>query len=146
MLFTHRVPRRLSAEVLLDAINQVTSTTESFVGQPAGARAIALPDPTIESHFLSTFGRPQRNNPCECARGSNTELSQALHLANSSALHDKILWGIPRGDRPRSRFGLHLKHVKGKRHCSRGAWSSQEFASCPSTSAVTILTIRTSSA
>lgn len=90
-LFTHRVPRRLSAEVLLDAINQVTGATETFVGQPAGTRAIALPDPTIASHFLSTFGRPQRNSPCECARGSNTDLSQALHLANSSALHDKIL-------------------------------------------------------
>ncbi len=91
LLFTYRVPRRLSAEVLLDAINQVTGATESFVGQPVGTRAIALPDPTIASHFLSTFGRPQRNNPCECARGSNTDLSQALHLANSSALHDKIL-------------------------------------------------------
>ncbi len=91
VLFTHRVPRRLSAEVLLDAINQVTGTAEPFVGQPAGTRAIALPDPTIASHFLSTFGRPQRNNPCECARGSNTDLSQALHLANSAALHDKIL-------------------------------------------------------
>lgn len=90
-LFTHRVPRRLSAEVLLDAINQVTNTTETFVGQPVGTRAIALPDPTIASHFLNTFGRPQRNNPCECARGSNTDLSQALHLANSSALHEKIL-------------------------------------------------------
>ena len=90
-LFTHRVPRRLSAEVLLDAINHVTGATESFVGQPVGTRAIALPDPTIASYFLSTFGRPQRNNPCECARGSNTDLSQALHLANSSALHDKIL-------------------------------------------------------
>ena len=77
--------------MLLDAINQVTGTAESFVGQPAGTRAIALPDPTIASQFLSTFGRPQRNNPCECARGSNTDLSQALHLANSSALHDKIL-------------------------------------------------------
>lgn len=90
-LFTHRVPRRLSAEVLLDAINHVTGTTESFVGQPVGTRAISLPDPTIASHFLSTFGRPQRNNPCECARGSNTDLSQALHLANSSALHEKLL-------------------------------------------------------
>lgn len=90
-LFTHRVPRRLSAEVLLDAINQVAGTNETFAGQPPGTRAIALPDPTIVSHFLSTFGRPLRNNPCDCARGSNPDLSQVLHLANSPALHDKLV-------------------------------------------------------
>lgn len=89
-LFTHRVPKRLSAEVLLDAINQVTATTENFAGQPLGTRAIALPDPTIASHFLNTFGRPLRNNPCDCARGANLDLSQALHLANSSAVHEKV--------------------------------------------------------
>ena len=91
VLFTHRVPRRLSAEVLLDAISQVTGTTETFVGQPPGTRAIALPDPTIASHFLSTFGRPLRNNPCDCARGSAPDLSQALHLANSASLHAKVV-------------------------------------------------------
>lgn len=90
-LFTHRVPRRLSAEVLLDAINQVTANSESFVGQPVGTRAISLPDPTIASQFLATFGKPARNSPCDCARGSNPDLSQALHLANSTALHEKII-------------------------------------------------------
>lgn len=89
-LFTHRRPRRLSAEVLLDAINQVTAASENFTGQPQGTRAIALPDPTIASNFLATFGRPLRNSPCECARGVNVDLSQALHLANSVALHEKI--------------------------------------------------------
>lgn len=90
-LFTHRVPRRLSAEVLLDALNDVTGNTEKFDGQPPGTRAIALPDPTIASHFLTTFGKPARNNPCDCSRGSTPDLSQALHLANSTALHEKII-------------------------------------------------------
>lgn len=90
-LFTHRVPRRLSAEVLLDAINQVASTTENFVGQPVGTRAISLSDPTIASPFLATFGKPARNSSCDCARSSNPDLSQALHLANSTALHEKIV-------------------------------------------------------
>ena len=89
-LFTHCTPRRLPAEVLLDAINQVTNVREAFEGLPEGTRAIALPDPSIRSAFLTTFGRPQRNSPCECARGSETDLSQALHLANSTALHKKI--------------------------------------------------------
>jgi len=90
-LFTHRVPRRLPAEVLLDAVNQVTGTSETFDGQPEGTRAIALPDPTVVSHFLTTFGRPFRNTSCECARGSAPDLSQVLHLANSSALHQKLV-------------------------------------------------------
>ena len=90
LLFTHRIPKRLSAEVLLDGINQLTVSTEVFEGQPAGTRAISLPDPTVVSHFLSTFGRPMRNNPCDCARGSVLDLSQALHLANSTALHEKV--------------------------------------------------------
>ena len=90
-LFTHRIPRRMSAEVLLDSINQLTDSFETFEGQPPGTRAIALPDPTVASHFLNTFGRPLRNNPCECARGSALDLSQALHLANSKALHDKVV-------------------------------------------------------
>lgn len=90
-LFTHRLPRRLSAEVLLDAINQLTGATEKFEGQPTGTRAIALPDPTVASHFLNTFGRPLRNSPCDCARGSALDLSQALHLANSIAVHEKVV-------------------------------------------------------
>jgi hypothetical protein len=90
-LFTHRLPRRLPAEVLLDAVNQTTGSVESFLGQPAGTRAIALPDPSIASHFLTTFGRPSRNSPCDCARGSAPDLSQVLHFANGSALHEKII-------------------------------------------------------
>ncbi|MCE9606002.1 MAG: DUF1553 domain-containing protein [Planctomycetia bacterium] len=90
-LFTHRVPRRLSAEVLLDAVNQVTGNVETFVGQPLGTRAIALPDPSIASHFLNTFGRPPRSSPCDCARGIAPDLSQVLHFANGTALHEKII-------------------------------------------------------
>lgn len=88
---THRVPRRMSAEVLLDAVNQVTGASEAFPQVPAGTRAISLPDPSIPSYFLATFGRPLRNSPCECARGSSPDLSQALHLVNSAALHGKIV-------------------------------------------------------
>jgi hypothetical protein len=90
-LFTHRVPRPLPAEVLLDAVNQAAGTQEKFAGVPAGTRAIQLPDPSIPSYFLTTFGRPLRNNPCECARGGMPDLSQALHLANGTALHEKVI-------------------------------------------------------
>lgn len=89
-LFTHRHPRRLAAEVFLDAVNQVVGAQEEFAGQPKGTRAIGLPDPTIASQFLTTFGRPMRNSACDCARGSSLDLSQVLHLANNPALNAKI--------------------------------------------------------
>jgi hypothetical protein len=89
-LFTHRAPRQLPAEVLLDAVNQITGTDEGFAGLPEGTRAIQLPDPSIPSDFLTTFGRPQRNNPCECARPSQPNLSQALQLVNSDSLQGKL--------------------------------------------------------
>ncbi len=90
-LYTHRVPRRLIAEVLLDAINQVTQYNDtSFDGTPKGTRAIALPDPSIKSYFLDAFGRPVRNSACECARQGGADLAQALHLVNGSTIQERI--------------------------------------------------------
>ena len=37
-------PKRLQAEVMLDAIDQVTGAKTSFANLPIGTRAVALPD------------------------------------------------------------------------------------------------------
>jgi hypothetical protein len=87
---THHVVRRLTAEVLLDAINQAAETEERFENMPAGTRAISLPDPAVASYFLDTFGRPRRTTACECERGMRPDLAQTLHLANSPAIHQKV--------------------------------------------------------
>ena len=85
-------PRRLPAEILLDGINTVTGSKESFVGQPAGTRAIQLPDDTFSksSYFLSVFGRPDMNSACECERSADVNLAQALHLVNSNNIRLKL--------------------------------------------------------
>jgi hypothetical protein len=88
--FTHRGPRRLPAEVLLDAINQACETSEDFTGMPRGMRALALPDPAVASTFLDTFGRPKRTTNCECERPTGTNLAQALSLVNGEKLHLKV--------------------------------------------------------
>ena len=88
--FTRRIPFRLPAEVLLDAVNQAAGTREAFANLPPGTRAIALPDPNVDSYFLTTFGRPRRTSTCECERMNRLDLSQVLHLANGEALHAKI--------------------------------------------------------
>jgi hypothetical protein len=82
--------KRLSAEVLLDAVCDVTGEHESFEGMPPGTRAVQLWDQRLPSTFLDTFGRPQRKTLCQCERLSDTTLSQVLHLLNSPIVNDKI--------------------------------------------------------
>ena len=93
--YARAYPRRLSAEVMLDAICQVTGTLEEFNGLPKGTRTIQLPDESIPSYFLDVFGRPQRETPCECERPREADLAQALELLNSDPLQSKV--GAARG-------------------------------------------------
>jgi hypothetical protein len=83
-------PRRLPAEVMLDAIGQVTGVQEEFNGLPKGTRTIQLPDESINSYFLDVFGRPTRETPCECERPREADLAQALELLNSNGLQNKV--------------------------------------------------------
>jgi hypothetical protein len=84
------VPKRLNAEVLLDAIDDVTLAKTAFKGVPAGTRAVQLPDNQVDSYFLSVFGRPDSASACECERSSDASLAQALHLFNSTELLTKV--------------------------------------------------------
>ncbi len=87
-------PRRMSAEVLFDAVNQVALAPAGFGGLPsdrhAPNRAIMLPDESFPSYFLDVFGRPQRISACECERVSEANLAQALHLLNSDEIQGKL--------------------------------------------------------
>ena len=81
--FSRRIPRRLSAEQLADAISAATGSRVEFETVPDDSRAAQLPDPHVENgEFLDLFGRPQRDQPCECERRSDMSLSQALNLVN----------------------------------------------------------------
>jgi hypothetical protein len=95
-------PRRMSAEVLYDAVSQVTNTPAAFGGLPADKhapnRAIMLPDEAFASYFLDVFGRPQRLSACECERVSEANLAQALHLLNSQEIQDKLARANGRAD------------------------------------------------
>ena len=82
--------KRLPAEVLLDAVSQVTGVPEKFDGVPNGARAIQLWDSQTQHYFLKLFGRPVRVTACECERNSEASIAQVLHLLNSPNLHAKL--------------------------------------------------------
>jgi hypothetical protein len=87
---THRKPKSLSAEVMLDAVCAATGVPEAFDKMPLGTRAISLPDPAVASYFLDAFGRPKRVTACECERPAKADLTQILHLMNGEALQKKL--------------------------------------------------------
>ena len=88
--FSRYYPKRLDAEILLDAIDQVTGVPTKFDGVPVGTRAIELPDNGFNSYFLTVFGRPESSSACECERSGDASLAQSLHLLNSKDILGKV--------------------------------------------------------
>ena len=88
--FSHYRPHLLTAEQILDAVNQVTDREEVFKGLPVGTHATALPSPQLTNSFLKTFGQPTRSSACACERLTEPQLAQALELLNGKFLHDKL--------------------------------------------------------
>jgi hypothetical protein len=92
--FARYHPRRLPAEVLLDALGQVLQAPTKFKSTagdfPRGTRAIDLPDEAVPSHFLDVFGRPARNSACECERVDAPALGQTLELVSSAEVQEKL--------------------------------------------------------
>lgn len=96
--FAHYPMRRLEAEVLVDALNQITATKETYSSPipepftfiPENVRGIALADGSITSTFLELFGRPPRDTGFESERNLSTSPAQRLHLLNSSHVLGKI--------------------------------------------------------
>lgn len=99
--YSRYYPRRLSAEVLLDAISQVAEAPTDFKAatpdsrKPGAAipmikRAIRLPDSYVDSYFLEAFGKPERLITCECERSSEPSMTQVLHLYNGETVNKKL--------------------------------------------------------
>ena len=88
--YSHHYPRRMMAEVLLDALSQVTSAPTHFDKYPDGWRAVQLPDSNIDSYFLKSFGRPERVLTCDCERTTEPSMAQAMHIANGDTINQKL--------------------------------------------------------
>ena len=52
-----------------------------------------IADGGVSTYFLTTFGRAPRTTACACEAKTEPTLSQALHLLNGSAVHEKIVQG-----------------------------------------------------
>ncbi len=101
--FSHALVKRkrLTAELLLDAICTATGAPEEFAGMPPGTRAVQLPDGQViytggqyaswDRHpFLKAFGQPAREAACECERESDVNLARALEMRNGEYLLAKL--------------------------------------------------------
>ena len=101
--FARAYPRRLMAEVLSDAISDVTGvrdqftelamndgSTEKLAGYGEDTRAIQLHDSAVKNYFLKAFGRNARDITCECERSNQPSLVQVLHLSNGPTINDKL--------------------------------------------------------
>lgn len=90
--------RRLEAEVLIDALCQITGTTEQyssiipepFTFMPEEQRAVALADASITSPFLEKFGRSSRDTGLDSDRNNKPTAAQRLHQLNSSHIRRKF--------------------------------------------------------
>ena len=90
--------RRMDAEVLIDALCQLSGTTEEYSSPipepftfiPEHYRSIALADGSITSSFLEMFGRPPRDTGLASERSNRPTPAQRLHLLNSSHVQRKI--------------------------------------------------------
>jgi hypothetical protein len=93
--------RRLDAEVLLDAINKVTGSSdlytspipEPFTYIPMGMPAVAIADGSISSPFLALFGRSARATGMENERNNKPTPAQWLYLLNSTEVQRKLEQG-----------------------------------------------------
>src|SRR5205085_1578787 len=97
--YSRSLPRGLEADVLLDAVSDVTGVPETFstaitegatVGQaPKGTRAIQLRDPdTFFSRFLELYGRSNRGAVPE--KNNKPNLSQAMHVLAGATYVDRL--------------------------------------------------------
>jgi len=88
--FSRSLRRRLPAEVMLDAVCDVTGIRDSFDGLPTDARAVRTWNNKLPSTFLDTFGRPDPSADCPCERVLTPTMTQTLHLMNSEVLVNKL--------------------------------------------------------
>ena len=86
----------MPAEVVLDAINQLTGGEDRYSSgnAPKGVRTINLAPTRLRGggpeYVLGIFGRPLRTQTCDCERSTETGLAQAMYLLNDTEVNRKI--------------------------------------------------------
>ena len=97
--FSRALPRRLPAEVVVDALTQSTAADKlnaEFLDR-IKARAISIPGTNVggkqrntSGFALDVFGRSSRTNNCDCDRSNETSLIQTVFMQNDYAVHSLL--------------------------------------------------------
>lgn len=96
--FASYIMRRVEAEVLADALDQITggadlytsAVPEPFTYIPKDMRAVTIADGSISSSFLTLFGRSARATGMENERVNELASPQWLYMLNSGAIQNKL--------------------------------------------------------
>jgi hypothetical protein len=96
--FASYLLRRVEAEVLIDALNDITGSSdlytsavpEPFTYIPNSMSAVAVADGSITSSFLTLFGRSARATGMENERVNELASTQWLHMLNSATIQSKL--------------------------------------------------------
>ena len=99
--FASYLLRRVEAEVLNDALNEITGSTdlytsavpEPFTYIPNDMDAVEVADGSITSSFLTLFGRSARATGMESERVNELASPQWLYMLNSAAMQNKLQSG-----------------------------------------------------
>jgi hypothetical protein len=87
-LFSHQLPRPLTAHQIADALAQATDVPIRFQGVPR--RVIDLPDPMTANTILDTFGRCPRTASCAATPTPPLSLRQALLVIGGTVIQERV--------------------------------------------------------
>jgi hypothetical protein len=151
--FSHRVLRRLPAEVAFDAIAQATATSEELPRFAADIEKRAIGPSTgaynkkAGNYALTTFGKPARVANCDCERTADPTLLQTLFTRNDPELLGRLEQGKGGGwiDELRRSYGLDKgeskKRKPGRTSADSDRVSVPEFKADPLISEVFLRTL-----
>ncbi|WP_250847018.1 DUF1549 and DUF1553 domain-containing protein [Aquisphaera insulae] len=88
-LFSHQLPRPLTAHQMADALAQATDVPNTY-GSLGTRLAIRVPDPGVPSAILDTFGRCTRATACAPVQTPPLSLKQSLLLIGGDAIDSKV--------------------------------------------------------
>lgn len=96
--YARSYPRRMMAEVVVDALDAALGATENFgPGLPPRCRAIEIAPNRVRNDYLTTifriFGRPARTTTCDCERSAEPAVPQTLFLMSDPVLLKKLSSG-----------------------------------------------------
>ena len=92
--FSRAIPRRIPAEVLYDALKQVTAATSDLDEVRTNLQRRAAGHLSMRmagTHAMKVFGKPERALNCDCERVNEPTLLQAVFLQNDPLVRMRLM-------------------------------------------------------